>query len=98
MKSFDGLETEARAELRLKVMRVIEANPDMSQREIARKLGISLGGVNYAIQALVVQGFVNARNFRKSGAKAAYLCALTPRGVTEKASLATAFPGRKLEE
>jgi EPS-associated MarR family transcriptional regulator len=92
------LETEVKAGLRLKVMRVIEANPEMSQREIASKLGVSLGGVNYAIQALVERGFVTAQNFRKSGAKVAYLYALTPRGLTEKASLATAFLGRKLEE
>ena len=92
------METEARAGLRLKVMRVIEANPEMSQREIARELGVSLGGVNYAIQALVERGFVKADNFRKSGSKVAYLYVLTPKGVAEKASLATAFLGRKLEE
>ena len=92
------METEARAGLRLKVMRVIEANPEMSQREIARELGVSLGGVNYAIQALVERGFVKADNFRKSGSKVAYLYVLTPKGVAEKASLATAFLGRKLKE
>ena len=98
VKNAHALETEARAGLRLKVMRVIEANPEMSQREIASELGASLGGVNYAIQALVERGFVKGQTFRKTGAKTAYLYALTPRGVTEKTSLATAFLGRKLEE
>lgn len=94
----DVLETEARTELRLKVMRVIEANPTMSQREIAGALGASLGGVNYAIQALVERGFVKIRNFRKSGTKVAYLYVLTPTGIAEKSSLAATFLGRKLEE
>ena len=79
-------------------MRVIEANPEISQRQIARELGVSLGGVNYALKALIERGFVKADNFRKSGSKAAYLYVLTPRGIAEKSSLATAFLGRKLEE
>ena len=61
-------------------------------------LGVSLGGVNYALKALVERGFVKAENFRKSGSKAAYLYVLTPIGIAEKTSLATAFLGRKLKE
>ena len=57
-----------------------------------------MGGVNYALKALVERGFVKAGNFRKSGAKAAYLYVLTPKDVAEKTSLATTFLGRKLEE
>ena len=91
-------ETSARAELRLKVLRALEANPELSQRQLAAELGVSLGGVNYALKALMERGFVKADNFRKSGNKVAYLYVLTPRGVAEKASLATAFLGRKLEE
>ena len=87
-----------REALRLEVMRVIEANPAVSQREIARELGVSLGGVNYALKALIERGFVKADNFRKSGSKVAYLYVLTPAGIAEKTSLATAFLGRKLEE
>ena len=88
----------ARDELRLRVLRALEANPELSQRQLAAKLGVSLGGVNYALKALIERGFVKAENFRKSGNKVAYLYVLTPRGVAEKASLATAFLGRKLEE
>ena len=91
-------ETSARDELRLKVLRALEANPELSQRQLAAELGVSLGGVNYALKALMERGFVKADNFRKSGNKVAYLYVLTPRGVAEKASLATAFLGRKLEE
>ena len=93
-----SLNTGARDELRLRVLRALEANPELSQRQLAAELGVSLGGVNYALKALVERGFVKAGNFRKSGNKVAYLYVLTPQGVAEKASLATAFLGQKLEE
>ena len=88
----------AKAELRLRVLRALEANPELSQRQLAAELGVSLGGVNYALKALIERGCVKADNFRKSGRKVAYLYVLTPKGIAEKASLATAFLGRKLEE
>ena len=87
-----------RDELRLRVLRALEANPELSQRQLAAALDVSLGGVNYVLKALIERGFVKAGNFRKSGNKVAYLYVLTPQGVAEKASLATAFLGRKLEE
>ena len=92
------LSTGARDELRFRVLLAIEANPELSQRQLAAELGVSLGGVNYALQALVERGFVKANNFRKAGNKVAYLYMLTPKGMTEKALLATAFLGRKLKE
>ena len=93
-----ALKVGARDELRLRVLRALEANPELSQRQLAAKLGVSLGGVNYALKALMERGFVKANNFRKSGRKAAYLYMLTPKGVVEKTALASAFLGRKLEE
>ena len=99
MNSTDQQPTNTnREELRLEVMRVIEANPEMSQREIARKLGVSLGGVNYAVKALVERGLVKMKNFSRSDHKASYLYVLTPSGIAEKASLASALLSRKLEE
>ena len=80
------------------MLRALEANPELSQRQLAAELGVSLGGVNYALKALVERGFVKADNFRKSGSRVAYLYVLTPQGFAEKASLATAFLGQKLEE
>ena len=88
----------ARDELRFRVLRALEANPELSQRQLAAELDVSLGGVNYALKALIERGFVKADNFRKSGNKVAYLYVLTPQGVAEKTSLATAFLSRKLEE
>ena len=96
--SQSALHPGARDELRLRVLRALEANPELSQRQLAAELGVSLGGVNFALKALVERGFVKADNFRNSGNKVAYLYVLTPQGVAEKASLATAFLGRKLEE
>ena len=93
-----GLSTGARDELRLRVLRALAANPMLNQRQIASELGVSLGGVNYALKALVERGFVKANNFRKSSVKAAYLYVLTPKGIAEKASLTTVFLSRKLRE
>ena len=87
-----------RAELRLRVLRVLEKHPHFTQRQLASELNVSLGGVNYAVNALIQRGSVKVSNFRKSDNKVAYLYVLTARGVAEKASLATAFLGRKLEE
>ena len=99
LKNSDSvLHPGARDELRLRVLRALEVSPELSQRQLAAELGVSLGGVNFALKALVERGFVKADNFRKSGHKVAYLYVLTPQGVAEKASLATAFLGRKLEE
>ena len=95
MKSSGALETRARSGFRLKFMRVIEANPEMSQREIASKLGNSLGGMNYAIQAFTDRGFVTSKNFRKSGAKVAYLFPLTPRGRAKNGVSDDRFPRSK---
>jgi len=77
---------------------VIEANPEVSQRQLAVELGVSLGGVNYALKALIERGFVKADNFRKSGSKAQYLYVLTPAGMKQKSELASNFLSRKLEE
>ena len=96
--SAQGAETGARDELRLRVLRALEANPELTQRQLAAELGVSLGGANYALKALVERGFVKADNFRKSGNKGTYLYILTPQGVAEKAVLAGAFLGQKLAE
>ena len=82
----------------LQVMRLLDANPEISQREMAIRLGISLGKTNYCLRALVDKGFVKARNFRKSDRKIRYLYQLTPKGVEHKARLSLAFLQRKRSE
>ena len=69
----NSLNIGARDELRLRVPRVLEANPELSQRQLASGLGVSTSGVNYALKALVERGFVKADNFRKSGNKRCHL-------------------------
>ncbi len=85
-------------DLRFQVLRHLEQKPDMTQRELAAALGISLGRVNYCVQALIERGLVKAANFRNSRSKRAYLYKLTPRGLSEKAALALRFLRRKEQE
>lgn len=85
-------------EVQYKLMRLIESNPEMSQRDVARELGISLGRVNYCLQALMQKGWVKVANFKNSQNKAAYMYLLTPRGIEQKASLAVRFLKIKIVE
>ncbi|HEY6923008.1 MAG TPA: MarR family EPS-associated transcriptional regulator [Steroidobacteraceae bacterium] len=85
-------------ELRYKLMRLLEANPGMSQRDAARELGISLGKANYCLKALIHKGWVKATRFKNSRNKAAYMYLLTPRGIEEKASLTLEFLQIKMRE
>ena len=85
-------------DMRYKVMRLLEANPALSQRDVARELGISLGKVNYCLQALVRKGWIKATNFKNSHHKAAYMYLLTPRGLEEKGRLTVQFLRIKVRE
>jgi EPS-associated MarR family transcriptional regulator len=85
-------------DVRFKILRIIEAHPDYSQREIASALGISLGGVNYCLKALIEKGFVKVGNFRRSDTKLRYSYALTPSGIAERALLTGRFLQRKKQE
>ena len=98
-----SVETGAKApvladETRLKLLRLFEANPRMSQREVARELGISLGKVNYCLRALVHSGWVKARRFTNSRNKVAYRYLLTARGIEAKAALTVRFLRLKIRE
>ena len=79
-------------------MRLLEAEPRMSQRDIARQLGISLGKVNYCLRALIEKGWIKAANFTNSQNKAACMYLLTPRGVQERAVLTMQFLQAKIQE
>lgn len=85
-------------EVRYRVMRLLEANPKLSQRDLARELGISLGKVNYCVQALVRKGWVKAINFKNSHHKAAYMYLLTPHGMDEKGRLTLQYLRIKMGE
>lgn len=85
-------------EVHYKLMRLIGANPQMSQRDVARELGISLGKANYCLQALVRKGWIKAANFKNNQKKAAYMYLLTRRGLEQKASLTLRFLQIKTRE
>jgi len=81
-----------------RVMRLLQDNPDLTQRELAEKLGLSVGGVNYCLKALVDKGWVKVQNFAHSKNKFGYVYVLTPHGIAKKAQLTGKFLQRKLAE
>ncbi|MFN2645565.1 MAG: MarR family EPS-associated transcriptional regulator, partial [Burkholderiales bacterium] len=83
---------------RYRILKLLEAEPHASQRRIARELGISVGRVNFCLQALVAKGLVKVNRFRSSSNKRAYLYLLTPHGLEEKARVTARFLRVKLAE
>ncbi len=81
-----------------RVLRILQDNPDLTQRELADLLGVSVGALNYCLKALMEKGWVKMQNFSGSKNKFGYIYVLTPRGIAEKAALASNFLRRKLEE
>jgi EPS-associated MarR family transcriptional regulator len=85
-------------EVRLKVMRLIAANPELSTRDVAREVGISNGSAYYVLTALVEKGFVKLGNFKQSPRKGQYAYLLTPSGFREKSLLTHSFIESKRQE
>lgn len=85
-------------ETHFRIMGILQENPDMTQRELAAKLGISLGGLNYGLNALIDKGFVKMQSFRQSKNKFGYVYLLTPKGISEKITLTSKFLERKQAE
>ncbi|MEY3104963.1 MAG: hypothetical protein RJA72_995 [Pseudomonadota bacterium] len=81
-----------------RVMRILQENPDLTQRELAEKLGISVGGLNYCLKALMDKGMVKMKNFANSKNKFGYVYVLTPTGMAEKAAITHRFLQRKMAE
>jgi EPS-associated MarR family transcriptional regulator len=85
-------------DVHFRVLHLLEEEPEITQRELAEKLGISLGGANYCLKALIQIGHIKAGNFSKNSEKSMYLYLLTPQGISEKAKLTTGFLKRKMAE
>ena len=85
-------------EITYNLLKLIEAEPHLSQREIAQKMGVSLGKTNYCLKALLDKGFIKIRNFYNNKQKSAYIYFLTPQGIEEKAQVTYRFLQRKLKE
>ena len=85
-------------ELQFRVLRLLELNPHLSQRELSKSLGVSLGGVNYCLNALITKGSIKIQNFRNNQNKWVYAYLLTPQGLAEKTALTGGFLKRKMQE
>ena len=81
-----------------RLMKILEVNPYLSQREMGKALGISFGGINYCLNALVAKGLVKIENFSHNQNKFGYVYLLTPSGIAEKAALTSIFLKRKMDE
>lgn len=89
---------DQQAEIRLRVMRLISENPNMSTRKVADEVGISNGSAYYLLTALIEKGFVKLGNFKNNPRKGQYIYLLTPKGIREKSILTHNFIERKRKE
>jgi EPS-associated MarR family transcriptional regulator len=85
-------------EARFQILRLLHENPELTQRELGERVGVSLGAVNYCLKALIERGLVKAGNFSKSTNKLGYAYVLTPVGIAEKTMLTGRFLARKKAE
>ena len=92
------LKTDLETEEALKVLREIDSNPEMTQREMSSRLGLSLGKINFLVKSLIDMGLIKSENFKNSKKKSAYLYLLTPRGLEEKTKATYYFLRRKMDE
>lgn len=80
------------------LLRTLEVDPSLSQRDLAKRLGVSLGKINYCLNALVEKGCLKVNNFRNSDNKIAYVYLLTPSGVEHRARMTVEFLQVKVQE
>ena len=85
-------------EARFQILRLLHENPELTQRELGERVGVSLGAVNYCLKALIERGLVKVGNFSKSPNKLGYAYVLTPAGIAEKTMLTGRFLARKMDE
>ena len=85
-------------EIPYRLLKILEADPNLTQRQMAGEMGISLGKFNYCLKELVKKGFVKVERFTSSENKAAYMYILTPNGIEEKSRITVSFLKRKMQE
>ncbi len=90
--------TKLREDTHFRVLRLLQKNPEMSQRNLAEEVGVSVGGIHYVLNALIDKGLVKLGNFTAAEDKRRYAYILTPKGIARKAVLTRAFLVRKMEE
>ena len=91
-------ESFANEDIHLRVLRLLQENPQLTQREMAEALGVSLGKTNFCIKALLEKGLIKLHNFKNSRHKLAYSYLLTPSGIAEKSAITARFLKRKIAE
>tara|TARA_Y100001970_G_C13897206_1_gene681727 strand:+ start:240 stop:560 length:321 start_codon:yes stop_codon:yes gene_type:complete len=82
----------------LKLLRKINNDPEISQRNLSDELDMSLGKINYCLKALKSKGYIKIKNFKKSKQKIRYLYVLTPKGIIEKTNITIRFMKLKMKE
>ena len=90
--------TKLQEDTHFRVLRLLQENPEMSQRELAAAIGVSVGGIHYVLNALIEKGLVKLGNFTAAEDKRRYAYVLTPRGIKEKSIITGRFLKRKLAE
>ena len=85
-------------ELEYRALKILEQRPDMTQRELAEELGVSLGKTHYLVKSLIDVGWIKLDNFQRSDNKWGYAYLLTPKGIVEKAAITARFLVRKQRE
>lgn len=90
--------SDLRDEAYLRLLRVLEEHPQASQRDLAERLGMSLGALNFCLKALIARGSVKLENFQNSRHKLKYVYALTPAGLAQRVALTSRFLRRKMSE
>ena len=98
MKITEDVKTETQTDTSFRVMHLLAQNPDLTQRELAVKVGVSVGGLNYCMRALIEKGWVKIDSFSQSKNKFGYMYLLTPAGVAQKMALTSQFLKRKMDE
>lgn len=90
--------TKLQEDTHFRVLRLLQENPEMSQRELAAAVGVSVGGMHYVLNALIDKGLVKLGNFTAAEDKRRYAYILTPKGLAEKTAVTRRFLARKVEE
>ncbi len=93
-----GKRTQLQEDMRFRVLRLLQENPEMSQRDLARAVGISVGSAHYCLNALIEKGLIKLGNFTASDDKRRYAYVLTRKGLAEKTALTGRFLKRKMVE
>jgi len=89
---------QMREDARFRILRLLQDNPEMSQRDLAQAVGVSTGGIHYVLSALVDKGLIKIGNFTAAEDKRRYAYVLTSKGFAEKARLTRRFLARKMKE